>query len=164
MKKKEKKHVKAKQTKAEKDKKQRSSIIDMMRRDREACAKKDKKLAELGIKKEYKDIVKDNPCYGCSFAMEAVREGPFDPPFVCAGIPRIQYHVKCAQSGICDAITEFVASKRLPRTILCEAQFQLIKAVELISRLMVYNHLDCVSEKDYNCFRAIDSLQNFLKK
>ena len=165
MKKKEKKPVKANQDSPEKEKKQRSYISDMMRRDRKACAARDKELARLGIKTECKDLVKDDPCNGCSFAVEANRYGPFDPPFVCAGIPRILQYVNLATSDIVQAEKEFARTKKNNEGMILKAQSSLLEAAGLISKIVSYKKLDCISGNNKpECFTAMDSLENFLKK
>ena len=78
-------------------KKKRSYISDMMRRDMESCLEKDKELAKAGVQKPKKDIIKDDPCYGCKFALENKDiSGPFDRRFKCNGFPRIVNELKQA--------------------------------------------------------------------
>lgn len=71
-------------------KKKRSYVSDMMRRDMESCIERNKELALAGILMPKKDIIKDDPCYGCKFALENKEvSGPFDRRFKCNGFPRI---------------------------------------------------------------------------
>lgn len=80
----------SKKTSPNDSKKKRSCISDMMRRDMESCIEKDKELAKAGVQKPKKDIIKDDSCYGCKFALENKEvSGPFDRRFKCNGFPRI---------------------------------------------------------------------------
>lgn len=102
-----------KQTKAKKptqigEKKPRSSISDMMRRDREACLEADKKLEQRGIKKPKRDLIKDDPCYGCRFALPSrdVNPLPFDRRFRCNGISRILLKI-CEAGNLIKAVSDY---------------------------------------------------------
>lgn len=87
----------SKKTSPKDSKKKRSYVSDMMRRDMESCIEKDKELAKAGVQKPKKDIIKDDPCYGCKFALENKDiSGPFDRRFKCNGYPRIVNELKQA--------------------------------------------------------------------
>ena len=78
-------------------KKKRSYVSDMMRRDMESCIERNKELALAGVLMPKKDIIKDDPCYGCKFALENKEvSGPFDRRFKCNGFPRIVNELKQA--------------------------------------------------------------------
>ena len=166
--KKAKKTIKTNKENYEKEKKQRSYINDMMRRDRKACAERDKELAKLGIKTECKDPKRDSPCIGCSFAIEVKPEGPFDSPFVCAGIPRILQRVKYAGSDLVRAGKEFVSTGKQQHDVLLKAQSNLLMAAEQISQLLVDKKLMCTQPLSIGdkpgCYTAIESLENYLRK
>ena len=86
-----------KETSKQDTKKKRSYVSDMMRRDMESCIERNKELALAGALMPKKDIIKDDPCYGCKFALENKDiSGPFDRRFKCNGFPRIVNELKQA--------------------------------------------------------------------
>ena len=139
-------------TKPTKDKK-KIRIIEIFKRDRDACIARDKMLAENGIKKPTRDIYKDDPCYRCKWAIEKRDKnlGLFDRRFRCTGISRI-----C--SGL-DYAKEIIKKEEL-----LHGQEILLNIAMLIGRVVQEGTIACVPGNNKpSCFQE-DSLSDFLAK
>ena len=127
-------------------KKKRSYVSDMMRRDMESCIEKDKELAKAGVQKPKKDIYKDDPCYGCKYAIanKNVR-GPFDRRFKCNGYSRIVNELEKA--------IEIIRDKKE----LLHGQQGVLFAAALIGERVANGHLECVNTTGKpSCFVGAD--------
>ena len=145
--------------------KKRSYISDMMRRDRELCKKRDKELEKAGVKKPTKDIYKDDPCYGCKFALENTNDdlGPFDRRFFCNGFSRMNIQLQQTMNQIKQA--SIAKNKELGDRILLMAQNTLLYVASLIGERVANGMLECVDpiRGKPSCYNS-PVLEDFLKK
>ena len=169
-----------KKTSPKDSKKKRSYVSDMMRRDMESCIDKDKELAKAGVQKPKKDIIKDDPCYGCKFALDYERvSGPFDRRFKCNGFPRIVNELAQAievvrKCGIGNQ--KFISSMSLcpmskyghqteddVRKHLLYAQNAILCAASLIGERVANGKLECIETSGKpSCFVGAE-LDEYLK-
>lgn len=144
---------KAKKAEKKSEPKNRSYVHDMLKRDMESCAGKDAQDAKLGKAKPRRDIFKDDPCYGCRFAMENKdANGPFDRRFKCYGITRILEQIGAAATIIKElgqhlpsdsyGSKTYMSSADRNRKML-EAQGNILSAGQLISLSVRNDLLDC---------------------
>lgn len=158
-------------------KKKRSYISDMMRRDREACIEKDRELVAAGIKKPKKDIIRDDSCYGCAFAIDNKDvTGPFDRRFKCSGFPRAINELTSAVKILKDASTgkkEVICRNgeviKVPLTSketdyrFLSAQQGILLAASLIGERLANGYLECVQTSGKpSCFVGPE-LEEYLK-
>ena len=164
----------SKKTSPKDSKKKRSYVSDMMRRDMESCIERNKELALAGVLMPKKDIIKDDPCYGCKFALENKDiSGPFDRRFKCNGFPRIVNELKQAidivwKCGIGNQkfissmsgcpiskyghITEAEVVK-----LLLHAQNSMLYAASLIGERVASGKLECIETSGKpSCFVGAD--------
>lgn len=148
---------KAKKALKKSEPKNRSYVHDMLKRDMESCAEKDAEDAKLGKAKPKRDIFKDDPCFGCKFAMENKdANGPFDRRFKCYGITRILEQIGAAATIIKElgqhlpsdsyVSTTYMNSSDRNRKML-EAQGYILSAAQLISLSVRNGLLDCLETR-----------------
>lgn len=125
------------------EKKSRCRELDLMRRDREACIMRDKELAKAGVKPKCKDILKDDCCYGCKFALENKEAyAPFDRRFLCDGFPRLTHRIGVAAGLIAEGSSANDEKSRIK--FLLRAQSELLLAAMLIGERVENGRLECV--------------------
>lgn len=144
----------------------RSYVRDMIRRDMESSIAQDHARTAAGIQKPKKDIFKDDPCYGCTFAFDNKHvEGPFDRRFKCAGLPRIVGELESAIRILTEAYAKSTPQNRCLEpgevyhrelakkkkegsassfvTQLCVAQNSILVAAASIGELFANGCLEC---------------------
>lgn len=151
----------SKKTSPKASKKNRSYVSDMMRRDMESCIERNKELALAGILMPKKDIFKDDPCYGCKFALENKEvSGPFDRRFKCNGFPRIENELakaievvrKCgignqkfiSSMSYCPMTESGHLTEDDVRNRLLHAQNVILHAASLIGERVANGKLECI--------------------
>lgn len=155
----------------------RSYVRDMIRRDMKSCIEQDDVLTKAGVKKPKKDIFKDDPCYGCAFAIDNKDvTGPFDRRFKCSGFPRAINELTSAVKILKDASTgkkEVICLNgeviKVPLTSketdgrLLRVQQGILLVASLIGEWLVNGHLECVQTSGKpSCFVGSE-LEEYLK-